>query len=73
MASINGADSISPTVPPSLTKISFQIKDIVKRHTSIMHTSGSSPVLSAGILDTRSIQSWIAVVTCGTICTVFPR
>jgi hypothetical protein len=27
---------------------------------STMHTSGSSPVSSTGILETRSIQSWIA-------------
>jgi len=36
-------------------------------HTSMIQTSGSSPESSTGILDTRSIQSWIALVTCGTI------
>ena len=36
-------------------------------HTSMIQTSGSSLESSTGILDTRSIQSWIALVTCGTI------
>jgi hypothetical protein len=36
-----------------------------------MQTSGSSVVLSTGIFDTRSIQSWIALVTCGTIYGLF--
>lgn len=39
-----------------------------EEHTSTMQTSGSSPVSSTGTLETRSIQSWIAFVTCGTIC-----
>jgi hypothetical protein len=42
-------------------------------YTSTMHTSGSSPVSSTVTLETRSIQSWIAFVTCGTIYVeVFP-
>ena len=39
----------------------------VRRLTSTIQTSGSSPDSSTGILETRSIQSWIAFVTCGTI------
>ena len=39
------------------------------RRTSTMQTSGSSPVSSTGIFDTRSIQSWIALVMWGTIFT----
>ena len=35
--------------------------------TSTMQTSGSSFESSTGILDTRSIQSWMAFVTWGTI------
>jgi hypothetical protein len=35
--------------------------------TSTMQRSGSSPVSSTGILDTLSIQSWMASVTWGTI------
>jgi len=40
-------------------------------YTSTMHTSGCSPVSSTGTLETRSIQSWIAFVTWGTIYGVF--
>jgi hypothetical protein len=41
--------------------------------TSTMQTSGCSPVSSTGTFDTRSIQSWTALVKWGTICTVLPR
>jgi len=47
---MNGADSISPTVPPS----------------SIIQISGSSLLSSTGFLATLSIQFWIALVMCGT-------
>jgi len=56
-ASTNGADSMSPTVPPS----------------SMTHTSGGPGRPSTGTAATRSIQSWIASVTWGTTCTVLPR
>ena len=57
MASMKGPLSMSPTVPPS----------------SMMQTSGCSLVPSTGMRETRSIQSWMASVTCGTTCTVRPR
>lgn len=72
MASIKGADSMSPTVPPSYNAQrgagwkGFRM-DLIWIYTSTMHTSGCSPVSSTGILETRSIQSWIAFVTWGTI------
>ena len=56
-ASMNGIDSMSPTVPPS----------------SMMHTSGGSGWPSTEICATRSIHSWISSVTCGITCTVLPR
>ena len=44
-------------------KQAFSLDSFRRGHTSTMHTSGSSLVSSTGILDTRSIQSWIALVT----------
>jgi len=74
MASMKGADSMSPTVPPSCLvgiregkEVSLNGKGRYGGPTSMIQTSGSSPDSSTGILETRSIQSWIALVTCGTI------
>ena len=56
----------SPTELSSQDKWVYYDRNVDIR-TSTMQTSGSSPVLSTGILETRSIQSCIAFVTCGTI------
>mmetsp|Transcript_17645 Transcript_17645/g.30260 ORF Transcript_17645/g.30260 Transcript_17645/m.30260 type:complete len:261 (+) Transcript_17645:996-1778(+) len=56
-ASMNGMDSMSPTVPPS----------------SMTHTSGAPSWPSTGKFATRWIQSWMASVMCGTTCTVLPK
>mmetsp|Transcript_128515 Transcript_128515/g.333152 ORF Transcript_128515/g.333152 Transcript_128515/m.333152 type:complete len:285 (-) Transcript_128515:671-1525(-) len=56
-ASMNGMDSISPTVPPS----------------SIMQICGRSVLPSTGTCAARSIHSTIAPVMCGITCTVLPK
>ena len=67
IASMKGADSMSPTVPPSWRHLRYFHSRKAIARTSTIQRSGSSPELSTGIFETRSIQSWIAFVTWGTI------